>query len=361
MKDLGKGCVRLLMPKLTATPGNILVFGPSHRNVPAVIVSDSTAVKLSHVTLYHCGGMGVIAQRSADIELDHVQVTPGPGRIVSLTADATHFVNCTGRIVMGHCLFENQKDDATNIHGIYARVIRKLAPDQVEVKLMHPQQHGFDFLAPGDKMKLLHGPSMVTYAEAIVKSVDRCNCEFSRVVFQRPLPDEMIVGDAVASLQGYPEVHIHHCTIRNNRARGILLGSRARTVVEDNVFHTPGAAILFEGDARYWFEQAGVHDCMIRRNRFENCNFGVWGKACIEIGAGIEPACRPASRYNRNITLEDNLFQVFGSGHLVLAYSVDALTWRNNRIETTTAYPSRNPDAKRFQITDSDRVLIQEN
>ncbi len=362
-QDLGQHKVRIILPKLTGTVGNILVFGPSHRDCPGIVISDSANVTVNHVNLYHCGGMGVIAQRSRDITVDHVQVTPAPGsgRVVSITADATHFVNCSGKIILSNSLFENQKDDATNVHGIYARMARLLAPDLIEVQLLHPQQQGFDFIVPGGKLELVHGPSLVTYGEAIVKTVERVNKEFTRVTLTQPLPAESIVGDVVASTDGYPETWIHHCVIRNNRARGILLGSRAKMVIEENVFHTPGAAILLEGDGRFWYEQAGVRDLVIRKNTFDNCNFGVWGKATIEVGAGIEKTCRATSRYNRNVVIEDNLFRTFGSGSLVQMYSVDGLTIRSNRVEKTGAYPAKaGANDKRFDIVESDNVSISE-
>ena len=358
---LGPRRVRITVPKLTGTPGNTLVFGAANRDCPGIVIADSAGVTLSQVNLYHCGGMGVIAQRSRDLMLDRAQVTtaPGSGRIVSITADATHFVNCSGKITLSHCLFENQKDDATNIHGIYARIARKLAPEVIEVQLIHPQQYGFDFIVPGGKLELVHGRSLVTYGEAVVKSVERVNKEFTRVTLAERLPDECIIGDVVAGNDGYPETWIHDCVIRCNRARGILLGSRARMVIEDNVFHTPGAAILLEGDGRFWYEQAGVRDLVIRKNLFDNCNFGVWGKATIEVGAGIEKDCRATSRYNRNILIEDNRFRTFGSGPLVQMYSVDGLTIRNNRLEKTEAYPSRPGNAQPFDIVDSDNVKTE--
>ena len=63
-------------------------------------------------------------------------------------------------------------------------------------------------------------------------------------------------------------------------------------MVEDNHFHNPGAAILIAGDANYWFEAGAVRDVTIRNNHFDNCNYGVWGQACIEISPEIEPANR---------------------------------------------------------------------
>jgi hypothetical protein len=318
---------------------------------------------LEGVDIFHCGGMGVIAQRSRDIELRRVRVTPTPGsgRVVSITADATHFANCTGRIVMENCLFENQKDDATNVHGIYAQVVALTAPDQIEVKLVHPQQFGFDFIIPGGKLELVHGSSMETYGQAVVKSVRRLNKECTTVVLDGPVPKEMVPGDAVASLDSNTaEVLIKGCTIRGNRARGILLGSRGKIVVEDNQFHVPGAAILFEGDARFWFEQAGVRDVVIRNNTFDNCNFGIWGDACIEVRSGISEEFRKTSRYNRNIRIENNLFKVFGNQTLLSLYSVDGLTFKGNRLERTTVYPARpGPQVPMFNVVNSDNIQTE--
>ena len=238
--------------------------------------------------------------------------------------------------------------------------MRRLGEKEIEVKLMHPQQCGFDFITPGTQLELVHGPSLITYGTSVVESVVRLNKEYTRVKVRESLPAELIEGDVVASVDSYPETHIHHCIIRCNRARGVLLGSRAKMVIEDNVFHTPGTAILLEGDGRYWYEQAGVRDLVIRRNRFEDCNFGVWGRATIAVGAGIEKECRASSRYNRNVLIEENVFRTFGHGPLVQMFSVDGLTIRNNRVETSTAYPSRQADAKRYDIVDSDRVNISE-
>jgi parallel beta-helix repeat protein len=315
------------------------------------------------VTLHHSGGMGILAQRSKDILVEEVKVTPAPGntRIISLTADATHFVNCSGKLTLKNCLFENQKDDATNIHGIYVRVMRRLSDTELEVKLVHRQQHGFEVLSPGAAVELVTGRSLVTYGKAVVKAVVPVNKEYTRVTFTDKLPERTGESDVIACAGAYPETLITGCVIRNNRARGILLGSRAKTVVENNTFHTPGTAILLEGDGRFWYEQAGVRDLVIRKNTFDNCNFGVWGKATIEVGAGIEKECRAASRYNRNIVIEDNLFKTFGHGSFVQVYSVDGLTIRANRVETTEAYPAKKgANGKRFDIVESDNVSISE-
>jgi hypothetical protein len=132
-------------------------------------------------------------------------------------------------------------------------------------------------------------------------------------------------------------------------------------VVEGNTFHTPGAAILFEGDASFWFEQAGVRDVEIKGNTFDNCNYGVWGTACIQVGSGISEQFRKTSRYNRNIRIENNLFRTFSPLPLLSIYSVDGLTFVGNRLERTQDYPSSEGlEGKLFMITDSDHVKVED-
>lgn len=356
-KDLGNRLVRLLVPGLKGQIGNTLVFGPDHRNHPAFVITHSRDVNFENITLHHAGGMGILGQLSHNIRVHRCQVTPSRGRMLSTTADATHFVNCTGYIELTNNLFENQKDDATNIHGTYVQITEIIGPDEILVRLMHRQQHGFDFLSPGVEVEFVHGKSMITLGTATVNTATRINKEFTRLVFDRSLPKDLVVGDALASLRDFPEVKIAHNIVRNNRARGMLLNCRGKTLVEYNYFHTPGAAILFEGDSFFWFEQGGVRDCVIRNNVFENCLFGVWGKAVIDVKAGILER-KDESRYNKNILIENNTFRVFSEASLLHAYCVDGLTWRHNNIEKTNAYPASTKPAEQFDVSHCDNVVI---
>ncbi len=362
-EKLGPNRVRLKIADISAKAGDILVFSPKGREVPGFVITDCTGIHLTDITLHHCGGMGVIAQRSADLFVKKMRVTPPPdgARIVSTTADATHFVNCKGKIELVDCLFEQQKDDATNIHGLYAKIIHIHTPSRFEVALVHPQQAGIDFIKQGTRIELNDGPSLREEGFATVKSVERLNKHRSIVEIEGTLPESVTVGDSIADADANTaEVLIRGCNMRGNRARGILLGSRGKMVIEGNTFHIPGAAILFEGDSRFWFEQAGVRDVVIRGNTFDNCNFGVWGTGCIQVGSGIADEFKSVSRYNRNIRIENNLFRHFSNLPLLSIYSVDGLTFTGNRLERTTAYPApKAGEWKMFHITDSDNVKVE--
>jgi hypothetical protein len=361
-QELGDRKVRIFRRGVKATVGNTMVIGALNRNVPAFTLSDCENIRFENVNIYHCGGMGVIAQRCKDIEMHRCKVTPSPNknRVLSITADATHFVNCSGKIVLNECVFENQLDDATNVHGVYVKIIdrkRIEEKDVIDVRLIHPQQFGFDFIKQGIQLEFVDSQSMNTYYTGKVQDVKRLNMEITRVVMESELPETVKIGDAVCDASIAPEVTITNCYIGKNRARGVLLNSRGRTVIEGNTFHTPGAAILLEGDARFWYEQAGVRDLQIRNNVFDNCNYGVWGWACIETRPGIDESCRSKSRYNKNIVIENNLFKIFDN-RVLNFYSTDGLIFRNNKIESSLVYPAQNQDKERFITVYCDNVRI---
>ncbi|MFC3120780.1 right-handed parallel beta-helix repeat-containing protein [Agaribacter flavus] len=354
--------IRIFHPVLKGTVGNIMTFSSKYRRFPGFVVSDSSEVLLDNITIYHAGGMGVLGQRCHNFTMQNSKVTPSEGRIISATADATHFNNCTGKVALINNLFENQQDDATNIHGIYAMFYELLDEHTAYIKTMHPQQWGFDFIDVGDEMELVHGKSLRTYGTNTIQSVTRINKEINLVRFDKPIDSRIKPGDSISEIRDYPFVHIKGNTIRRNRARGMLLNCRGKTIVEDNYFHVPGAALLFEGDAVNWYEQGGVTDVTIRNNVFDNSLFSVWGKAIIDVDAGIEKAFQAEVRYNKNILIENNTFNVFDERLILDIFSVENLRFTNNTINKTTAFPERELTTEPFfRVKHSDNVIIADD
>ena len=336
VKEIKPGVVRLFYPRMSGVVGNTMIFNAEYRSVPGFIISDSENTKILNVTIYHAGGMGVIGQRSKDIFLDSVKVIAPEGRMVSVTADATHFVHCYGKITMQNCIFESMMDDATNIHGIYMKIEKIISPTEILVKRMHYMQFGFDIFKPKSNIEIVNPRSLNTKSEYVVKAVERYNKEYIRLVLTKPIAEDIKLGDAVASIDYNPEVLMTHCVLQKNRGRNMLLGSRGKTIIENNYLRSHAASITLEGDARFWFEQAGVRDLIIRNNTFDNCNYGfMFGVGVLFTGSGIEEDEKQNSKYNRNIVFENNIVNTVGPNILNL-YSVDNVLYRNNKVTKST-------------------------
>ena len=70
VKSLGKGMVRIYLKDLRGNVGNTLIFNAKNRLIPAFSISNSEQIEINKVTIFHAGGMGVVAQRSKNILLD---------------------------------------------------------------------------------------------------------------------------------------------------------------------------------------------------------------------------------------------------------------------------------------------------
>ncbi len=356
-KKLSENRVAVMHPTLLPKVGNVLVFQPQRRDCPDFVITDAAGVLLENLIVHSANSMGVLGENSADITVRNCKFTPRKDRYLSCGCDATHFVNCTGKIVLENNLFENQLDDATNIHGIYEQIV-SIDGNTVITRLVHVHQYGFETFSVGQRVEFVDGQSIVKLGEGEIESVERINKEYKRLTFKNDVPKSVEAKDAVAVIRKYPEVLISNNIIRNNRARGILLNSRGKTVVRKNYFHASGTAILFEGDAAFWFEQGGVSDCLITENVFDNCGYSVWNNGIIAVDSGIR-ADRAKSRYHKNIRIENNTFNVFDEFPLLNVFCVDGLLWRNNKVNKTTAYPARklkNPQP--FKVSDCDNVKI---
>ncbi len=319
--------------------GNMLILCHGSRIDSGFVITDSADTRIDSVNIFHIGGMGVIAQLSDTVTCHKlaVKLRPGTDRLLSTNADATHFVNCTGRITLSECVFENMDDDGTNVHGISTPVSRLLADDTVEVALMHPSQHGVNVYCPGDTVNVLDRTSLLTKGTAVVKTSEMTDLEHIRLQFEDSIAGLIEAEDALDNPTRMPEVLIRGCRTGNNRPRGFLITTPKKAVIEDNVFYNSSCGIHITGDANYWFESGGVRDVTIRRNRFEACGYAGNSPAVV-VTPEIEHPDAEQGCFHRNITVEDNDFHLHNAG-MLLAKSVDGIRFVNNRYEHSDAYP----------------------
>jgi hypothetical protein len=317
--------------------GQAVVFQLAGRYAPGIFLTDARDTVIEDVTVRHCGAMACIAQKCTHVTLRRFKVVPRSGRCFSSGADASHFVYCKGRVELDQCRFENELDDPINVHGIYVTIEKRCDDATLLVKLNHHEQTGVDVFTPGERVGFVRRTSLHTYATAEVREVQRINPSYLLVTFDT-LPDELGRHDALENLDWSPDVHIHGCVFRRNRARGILVTSAGKVVIEENEMSSAGAAILITSDANSWFESGAVEDVTIRRNEFRDCLYGAegWGPAIITIRPQIH---RSEGCMHGNIVVEANRFETFDTP-LLYARSVDGLTFRDNVVVKTDTYPA---------------------
>ena len=266
-----------VMPEL----GDTIVFTMSRRCNQAFLSSHSKNVLLEGITVGTCWGMAFIAQKCENITVRGCTVTPDEGRCWSAGQDATHFVNCRGRVVIEDSLFENQLDDAVNLHGIYT-VIAKRAENSILVKYGHHQATGIDIYSVGDRIQLLDRETQQPLGFATVTAVDVLNDIHTSLTLSE-IEGEIADGMIVENLSDVTDAYIRNNIIRNNRARGMLIAAKGHIEITKNSFHSGGAAIQFESDPLRWLECGSVVDVTISDNFFDDCRHGKWSRGVIDI------------------------------------------------------------------------------
>lgn len=333
-----------------------------NRYAPAVYGIGSSALRIKDVTVHHALGMGFLFERCDGVTLSRcgVYVREGSPRMVSALADATHFCNCKGDILVENSRFAHMLDDGTNVHGTYVEVDEVLNDLQVRVRLMHFQQLGFQFADRGDEVWLIHAPDPGRAAERTVAAFRQLNERYSVITFNEPIGDTLSKGDLLENKTWNPSFTMRGCTIKDHRARGIVLKTPLQILIEDNDFSSMMSAVFFRGESKFWFESGNVEDVLIRNNRFDYCAYSGMEHAVLRVTPRLGDAFTEDKAFDRNIRFIGNTIRTFGN-RIVWVDRVAGLQILNNTIIQTTDAPKIHPDAPMIELINCIDVKIDGN
>lgn len=320
--------------------GNVLTIQHEKRHNSAFFITDSKNVKISNVRIVTAGSMGVIAQTSENITLDGLDISIGEESkgLISVNADATHFVNCTGTVTIENCILENMLDDGTNIHGIYTLVDKINGTREMLVRIAHFQQFGLNIYKPGDTVSLFEKASMKKLADVEIESSAFANDDESVIslVMKQDLPQNIKLGNLVENAGRMPDAILRNNRTGGNRPRGFLISTPGKVIIENNLFWNSLYAIHITGDANFWFESGPVKDVLIQNNKFMDCCY-MAGDYVIAVTPEFEISEGNDYYYHENIRITGNHFETFKKG-LLMAYSVNNLVFKENTYRQTFSY-----------------------
>ena len=361
VEEIKPGTVRIFNHKQQLPPvGMVLVCKGDqslNRLAPAFRITATEGFNAKNVNIHHAGGMGLIAENSSDLILDSFNVTPSQGRMVSTTADATHFVGCRGKVVLKNCTFNNQLDDATNVHGTYQEVIDILGSNSIGVRMGHAQQQGFIIGRATDTIGLVRlENSFFPYDHLTLKSTEYINGRYQIISFNEDLPATLKVGDLIENIQGYPDLLVQNCNISRNRARGLLISNPKNTLIENNYFSTEMEAILIPVESSHWFESGNAANLIIRNNTFQDNQHSGFNRGVIRFVTDDE-------NHNiafKNIEIINNKFHQFDN--LILEISnVDGLLFQDNTITNSGNFTMLYPENPAVTVKASKNIIFKKN
>ena len=295
-------------------------------------VTGSSDITFRNIPVYHCLSMTVVGTRTENITLDGIgpRVNVKKGRYFSAISDAFHFINCKGLILVENCDCAGQGDDMLNVCGAYLKVLSKVNANTVTLDRSL-------CTAVGDTVWLLNNKTYTRGVTRVVKSISSSGGNVT-MTFDQDLPADVAEGYLIENKTWTPAVTVRHCKImHSNRARGLLITTPRKVLVENNYFSTAGSSIYMDASVGYWRESGALANVEIRNNVFDNCFTSPWGTAVITINAPV--ANMGSYTYHNNINIHDNTFRTFGTP-ILSAAGVGNLSFDDNKIIKTNKYPA---------------------
>ncbi|MBW8183657.1 right-handed parallel beta-helix repeat-containing protein [Shewanella sp. NR704-98] len=336
------------------------------RYAPVFQVRNSKDIRFDGVKVHHALGMGFLFERSENIEILNSGVLlkdkRNGTRVISSTADATHFANCKGDILIENSRFENMLDDGVNVHGTYVMVESLLSDKSVRVELKHFEQQGFEFAAKGDEVWFVHQPDVHRRTVNEVTGVNRVNERFIELSFKDSLPSQLQVGDLLENKTWNPNFTMRGNSIGDHRARSIVLKTPKEILIEDNHLYSMMSCIFMRGESFYWYESGAVEDVTIRNNVFENCAYSGKEHAVMYITPRLGKSFDSTQFFDSNIRFINNSVTTFDN-RIIWADRVDGLIIEGNKIAKVVdeTKPPLHPSSPVFEFTNSKNVELKGN
>ena len=298
----------------------ILVSHDENRENDLFFLERCRNVTIRNVRILRGAGMGMIGQLCHDLTFENIAIETEPTRDepVSITADAFHFLHCSGKLEIRGCTVRDTLDDAVNIHGIYTQVERVNGSGAV-VRLGHQEQYGFNPYLPGDRVSILNGQG--EGGRLTVRAAERSEDGKSiALTFEEDAREKLKPGDYLDNPDRMPEM-----LLENNRFLNcprVLLGSPRRTVVRGNELRLHGT-VTVTGGVDYWFESGMARDVRIENNDLHTLP----GRShpAVRIETKGENRCH---LFHQNIAVEHN--RLFGFSDLLNAEAAENLRIAHN-------------------------------
>ncbi len=348
----------------TPAVGNHLIMRHSTRDHAGMFLFHSKNIKLENINVYHTSGLGILSQYCENIELRKVNMIPNPhkNRFLSGHDDGLHFMGCKGEIIIDDCDAQGLMDDPINIHGTCVPVVEKINATTVKCKFAHDMSCGLLWAETGDIVSFIEKSSMNSIGNGKITKFELIDKDSFILEFENELPEILDAGYSIENLTWTANATITNCFVGSCRARGYLISTPGKVLIENNIFETSGSAILIAGDANSWYESGAVTDVTIRNNEFRTpCNSSSYQfcNAIISIYPDI-PKPNPEYPFHKNIRIENNTFNP-SDFPVLYALSVDGLSFKNNTITRSNDFEPWHFQKYNFLIDACKNVEISGN
>lgn len=272
IKGIGQRKIRVFYPNTKRfKQGDRFYIYDVRRQFVGIFVDESKNVTLKNIKQRFNYSLALVAQRTENIVAEKLDFSSceDSARKISSVADFVQICMCKGKITIKDSNFCGAGDDCLNVHGIHFKIVKKEGND-ITVRFMHPQTHGFNPLSVGDTIAFIDCETLLEKGRAKIVSTKLLN-EYE-IKLTLDSAENAFEEDVIEDISACPEVEFCGNTLNRIITRGLLVTTRGKVRIENNHFvSTSMSAILLSDDAKNWYESGMCQDVTIKNNNFDYC------------------------------------------------------------------------------------------
>ena len=323
IQDLGNRKIHVTYPNtFRFKTGDCYYVFDVRRQFAGIFVNKCKNVRLENIKQRFNYSLALVAQDSEDITVEGVEFAPekDSARKMASVADFIQICMCRGNVSIKNSYFDGAGDDSLNVHGVHFK-ITDINDNQLTVRFMHPQSHGYNPLREGDTIAYINTDTLLEDGTAVIEKSELVDEYNIRLTVSNT--DKAKVGNVIEDISACPDLDFENNYMTRIITRGLLITTRGRVNVKNNHFvSTTMSGILLSDDAKSWYESGMCRDVTIENNTFDYC-----GQTPIL----IKPENKVyAGAVHRNIKIIGNTFKRY-KGHCINAKDTDDIVLTGNK------------------------------
>lgn len=275
---------------------------------PAIFVANTSGLELRDIGCFSCPSAffyATVGNSNFVFSGLDIAVSDKGVSMLASNEDCIHIKQLSGKLLLEDCSFEGIGDDALNIHTKLCEV-KAIEGNKVTIGAggsTEPFPNGF-FLK-GETAEFF-GASGKSLGIATVKNTG------SGFIVLDKLPEGVKAGTLIQNVSTSPDVLVKNCTVRDGRARGVLLQAKNAVISGCTFENLRLSAILASPDFTYWYEGGFADNLLVTGNRFVNCTNAASGNGfgvVSVITSHDEVRNNVYLKGHKNVTVTDNVFE----------------------------------------------------
>ena len=319
----------------------------------AISGDDSYDVTMESMVIYTAHDMSHASNRIHNLRVIDYHVWPRKGRWLSTWADCMHFGDHRRSIAIINSSCEGMGDDGLNVHSYLFNTTAIVNATTAVISLS--DRSWLDTLNVGVGTSLTFARAdapYVPHAQYKIAAQQQYSSASYMFTFTTPITDVALYDWAWVA--NAPSLLLSNFTVKNNRARGVLLETHNVTIERSLFQYTSGPALLFQPSS-YWGEAEAGANVTVRETVFVGCNQGIAQQLAV---IAILPDPVQLMGVVDDVTIERSTFvQGDYSLRVLQDWNGAGVTLQNNWISYRNSSAALPP----VSVCNSQRLLVRHN